>query len=125
MLMYQVLIRAGLDPTAPIVFVWEGVTNYLSAHAVDDTLATIRRFSAGQDTTLIVTYIDIRALDDPSPFPEAHRWVKAVRDAGEPWTFGLDPRSAMQYFHDRDYRVRSDVSTKDAGQQLFSGSRRK
>jgi methyltransferase (TIGR00027 family) len=122
--LYQVLIRAGLDSTRPIVFVWEGVTNYLSAHAVDDTLATIRRASGGQDATLIVTYIDIRALDNPSPFPEAGRWVKAVRDAGEPWTFGLDPRSATQYFHDRGYRVRSDVSTKDAGQQLFSGSRR-
>jgi methyltransferase (TIGR00027 family) len=122
--LYQVLIRAGLDSTRPIVFVWEGVTNYLSAHAVDDTLATIRRASAGQDATLIVTYIDIRALDNPSPFPEAGRWVKAVRDAGEPWTFGLDPRSATQYFHDRGYRVRSDVSTKDAGQQLFSGSHR-
>jgi methyltransferase (TIGR00027 family) len=122
--LYQVLIRAGLDSTRPIVFVWEGVTNYLSAHAVDDTLATIRRASGGQDATLIVTYIDIRALDNPSPFPEAGRWVKAVRDAGEPWTFGLDPRSATQYFHDRGYRVRSDVSTKDAGQQLFSGSHR-
>ena len=85
--LYHVLTNAGLDSTAPIVFVWEGVTNYLSAHAVDDTLATIRRFSAGQDAALIVTYIDIRALDDHSPFPEAARWVKAVRDAGEPWTF--------------------------------------
>jgi methyltransferase (TIGR00027 family) len=122
--LYQVLARAGLDSTAPIVFVWEGVTNYLSAHAVDDTLATIRRASAGRDATLIVTYVDVRALDEPSPFPEARRWVKAVRDAGEPWTFGLDPRSAAQYFHDRGYSVSSDVSTKDAGEQLFSGSRR-
>jgi len=47
-----------------------------------------------------------------------------VRDAGEPWTFGLHPQSVSQYFHDRGYRVRSDVSTKDAGLQLFAGLRR-
>jgi methyltransferase (TIGR00027 family) len=122
--LHAVLTNAGVDPSAPIVFVWEGVTNYLSAHAVDDTLATIRRLSGGPHAALIVTYVDIRALADPSPFPEARRWVNAVRAAGEPWTFGLHPQSAAQYFRDRGYQVRSDVSTKEAGQQLFSGSHR-
>ena len=122
--LHEVLTNAGIDPNSPIVFLWEGVTNYLSAHAVDDTLATIRRLSRSPYAALIVTYIDIRALDDPSPFPEARRWVKAVRDAGEPWTFGLHPRSASQYFHDRGYQVRTDISTKDAGQQLFRDAHR-
>jgi methyltransferase (TIGR00027 family) len=115
----DVLTNAGIDQNSPIVFVWEGVTNYLSARAIDDTLATIRRLPLSRDAALIATYIDVRALDDPSPFPEARRWVKAVRDAGEPWTFGLHPSSASQYFHDRGYEVRTDLSTKDAGQQLF------
>jgi methyltransferase (TIGR00027 family) len=43
--LYDVLTSAGIDPDSPTVFVWEGVTNYLSARAVDDTLATIRRIS--------------------------------------------------------------------------------
>lgn len=122
--LHDVLTNAGIDPKSPIVFVWEGVTNYLSARAVDDTLDTIRRLSPSRGAALIVTYIDIRALDDPSPFPEARKWVKAVRDAGEPWTFGLHPSSASQYFHDRGYEVRSDLSTKDAGRQLFESLHR-
>jgi hypothetical protein len=69
------------------------VTNYLSARAVDDTLATIRRISRNPNAALIITYVDIRALDEPSPFPEAHRWINAVRDAGEPWIFGPHPSS--------------------------------
>jgi methyltransferase (TIGR00027 family) len=117
--LHEVLTTAGIDPNSPIVFLWEGVTNYLSAHAVDGTLSTMRHFSHSGHATLIVTYVDIRALNDPSPFPEARRWTKAVRDAGEPWTFGLHPHSASQYFHDRGYEVRSDLSTKDAGQQLL------
>jgi methyltransferase (TIGR00027 family) len=117
--LYDVLTNAGIDPDSPIVVLWEGVTNYLSAHAVDATLATIRRLSRNPSAALIVTYIDIRALDDPSPFPEAHRWVKAVRDAGEPWTFGLHPQSVSLFFRERGYQVRSDLSAKDAGRQLF------
>jgi len=117
--LYDVLTSAGIDPNSPTVFVWEGVTNYLSARAVDDTLATIRRISCNPNAALIITYVDIRALDEPSPFPEARRWTKAVRDAGEPWTFGLHPESVTEYLGARGYRVRSDVSTKDAGRQLF------
>lgn len=118
--LHDVLTNAGIDRNSPMVFVWEGVTNYLSARAVDDTLAIIRRLPLGRDASLIATYIDIRALDDPSPFPEARRWVKAVRDAGEPWTFGLHPSSASEYFHNHGFEVRSDVSTKDTGRQLFA-----
>jgi methyltransferase (TIGR00027 family) len=120
----DVLTNAGIDPYSPIVFLWEGVTNYLSARAVEDTLATIRRLLGSRHAALIVTYVDIRALDDPSPFPEARRWTEAVRNAGEPWTFGLHPSSASQYFRDRGYLVRSDVSTKDAGRQLLRGLHR-
>lgn len=117
--LHDVLTNAGIDPKSPIVFVWEGVTNYLSASAVDNTLDTIRRLSRNPHAALILTYVDIRALDEPSPFPEARRWVKAVRDAGEPWTFGLHPKSVSQYFRERGYDVRSDLSTKDAGRQYF------
>jgi methyltransferase (TIGR00027 family) len=120
----EVLTSAGIDPYSPIVFVWEGVTNYLCARAVDDTLATLRRLSGSPHAALIATYVDIRALNDPSPFPEAQRWTKAVRSAGEPWTFGLHPNAASQYFRDRGYEIRSDISTKDAGQQLLNGLNR-
>jgi methyltransferase (TIGR00027 family) len=122
--LYDVLTSAGIDPDSPTVFVWEGVTNYLSARAVDDTLATIRRISCNPTAALIITYVDIRALDEPSPFPEARRWTKAVRDAGEPWTFGLHPGSVLGWFRERGYEVRRDISTKDAGLQLFAGLRR-
>jgi len=118
--LYGVLTGAGIHPNSPIVFVWEGVTNYLSARAVDDTLVTLRRISRNPNAVLIITYVDSRALDEPSPFPEARRWTKAVRDAGEPWIFGLHPESVSRWFRERGYQVRSDISTKDASWQLFA-----
>ena len=36
------LLAVGFDPGRPAIFVWEGVTNYLTAGAVDATLAVIR-----------------------------------------------------------------------------------
>jgi methyltransferase (TIGR00027 family) len=119
--LHDVLTTAGINPASPAVFVWEGVTNYLSPQAIDTTLSVIRQLSRSRHASLIVTYVDVRALDDPSPFPEAARWVKAVKDAGEPWTFGLHPNAAAQYFADRGYQVRSDLSTKDASQRFRAG----
>ena len=108
------LVAAGFDPTARSTFVWEGVTNYLTGDAIDATLAVIHDLSSGGGV-LILTYVDASALVDPSPFPEARRWVRSVARAGEPWAFGLDPQDASSYFAERGFRLIRDVSTLEAG----------
>src|SRR5204863_6831 len=72
------LTGAGFNAGAPAVFVWEGVTNYLTARAVDDTLAVIRALAA-PGTRLVITYVDARALREPSPFPGATDPAAALR----------------------------------------------
>ena len=67
------LDAAGFDRSSPTLFIWEGVTQYLTREAVEATLTVIRGLAVS-GTFVIVTYVDARALDDPSPFPEAHRW---------------------------------------------------
>ena len=115
----QALGDAGFDRTSPAVFVWEGVTNYLTAAAVDTTLAVVREL-AGPGSRLVLTYVDRRALAEPSPFPEARRWVHGVAKAGEPWTFGLLPDEAGSFFGGRGFRIRADVSSYDAGHVWFA-----
>ena len=73
---YQ-LEAAGFDRGARTLVVWEGVTNYLSAEAVAETLLTIRRLAA-QGGTLIFTYLYAGVLDGSASFPEAARWVRNV-----------------------------------------------
>ncbi len=111
------LAGAGFDRTAPAGFVWEGVTNYLTSEAIDATLAVITGL-AQAGGLLVVTYVDVRALADPSPFPEARRWVRAVARAGEPWTFGLDPGAAAAFFGARGLQPRQDISTLEASHAL-------
>ena len=103
------LAGAGFDRTAPAGFVWEGVTNYLTEEAIDATLAVITGL-AQAGGLLVVTYVDARALCEPSPFPEARRWVRAVARAGEPWIFGLDPGEAGAFFRARGFVPQRDIS---------------
>jgi methyltransferase (TIGR00027 family) len=118
------LDAAGFDASAPTVVVWEGVTNYLTAEAVDATLAVVHDLiEAGG--LLVMTYIDARVLTDPRHFPEAGRWVRAVTRAGEPWTFGLLPTEARAYFAARGFRLCRDVSTLDAGGAWFASMHRR
>ena len=117
------LDAAGFDRATATMFLWEGVTNYLTGDAVDATLAAIHTL-AQAGGLLVLTYIDVRALDNPSPFPEARRWVKAVARAGEPWTFGLRPSDVEAFFTSRGFHLRQDTSTLDAGRTWFAAQRR-
>ncbi len=114
----QELRAAGLATGEPTMFIWEGVTNYLSATAVDVTLLTIMRL-AGPGSTLVFTYIDAGVLDGSVSFPEARRWLANVRRAGEPWTFGLVPDNVAGFLGGRGFVLVSDVSTKQAGERWF------
>lgn len=102
----------------------EGVTNYLTEAALDATLAVVREL-ADPGSRLVLTYVDRRALVEPSPFPEARRWVRGVARAGEPWTFGLLPDDAAGFFAERGFRICADVSSYDAGRAWFAGRGRR
>src|SRR5690606_2732271 len=49
------LVQAGFDPSVPTLFLWEGVTMYLSHEAVDETLSRLSRLSA-PGSILATTY---------------------------------------------------------------------
>ncbi|MFC4945317.1 class I SAM-dependent methyltransferase [Pseudonocardia sp. GCM10023141] len=88
------LLRAGLRPERRTCFVWEGVTNYLTAAAVDTTLAILRRL-APAGGTLVMTYVHAGVLDGSVRFPGSQRWLRNVARLGEPWAESLhDPRLA-------------------------------
>ena len=83
------LAAAGWDATRPSLFVWEGVTNYLTERAVLDVLAWIGRAAAG--SRVVFTYVHGGLLDGTTEFFGGRRIMENVRALGEPWTFGLRP----------------------------------
>ena len=107
------LRRAGFATDERAVVVWEGVTNYLTADAVDTTLRHLAGLIA-RGGRLVVTYIDRSALDGTGGFSGVEEWHAAVRRHGESWTFGFDPVELPGYLAERGMTLTQDVSTRDA-----------
>lgn len=72
------MAEAGCQETVPRIFLWEGVTNYLTADAVDVTLRWCARAVAG--SLLIFTYIHRDVLTDPGTRPRV--LPGGVRESG-------------------------------------------
>jgi methyltransferase (TIGR00027 family) len=110
---------AGVEHRTRRMFLWEGVTNYLTPSAVDNTLRAVRNLASSGDL-LIFTYVDRAVIDgDLDAFPDARRWIEGVKRRGEPWTFGLNPAEVSNFLADRGFTLEQDLSTAHAGEQYF------
>ena len=58
------MAAAGYGESARTVFLWEGVTNYLSEAAVDATLRWCSRAAPG--SRLLFTYVERSVLEEPA-----------------------------------------------------------
>ena len=112
------LANARYAADKPTLFVWEGVTQYLSAEAVDNTLAVVHKIARAVGR-LVFTYVDREALGSPTKFPEAAKWLRGVSRRGEPWIFGLSPRGLRAFLAARGFGLTEDLSTADAGTRYF------
>lgn len=113
------LLAAGFDPAVPAVVVWEGVTNYLTAEAVDATLRGLAALLA-PGGRIVFTYVDRAALDGTGGYTGVEEWHAAVRRGGEPWTFGLDPARLRDYLAERGLTLAGDLSARDAAARYLA-----
>jgi methyltransferase (TIGR00027 family) len=107
----EVLSAAGFNNAWPTVFVWEGVTNYLSAEAVDVVLKFVASCWVGSE--LIFTYVHKSALDGSGTFGDAPKLLRSLEKIGEPWTFGLDPKDLESYLQARGLKLRCDTGAQE------------
>jgi methyltransferase (TIGR00027 family) len=100
----EVLTAAGLDHQRPVMFVWEGVTQYLTEAAVRSTLSLVGESAPG--STIVLTYILRRVIADGS-------WGEGdVRDllgSSEPWRFGLEPTQLRAFLGEFGLELVEDV----------------
>ena len=115
----EALLDAGYLPDRPALFLWEGVTQYLSGDAVDATLSVIRHL-ATSGSVLVFTYVDRAVIcGELKTFPEADRWLRGVDKRGEPWIFGITPAEAPDFLAERGFHLVDDLSTMQAGARYF------
>jgi len=115
----EVLAGAGFAKGERTLFVWEGVTYYLSAEAVEATFAFIRDASP-PGSTLCFDYM-VKAPD-----MEARYGVKAVFDqwrrtyASEHVQFGIDEDAIEAFLHRRGFGLIENLTPEDIERRFLT-----
>ncbi len=118
----EVLADAGFDRSLPALFLWEGVTNYLSEDAVDAVLRYVGACAPG--SRIAFTYVHRGVLDGSVRFYGGPKIVCYVARIGEPWTFGLDPAEVPELLAKRNLQLDYDAGAAEYRLRFYGPSAR-
>jgi len=108
----EVLLAAGYQGNQRSLFLWEGVTMYLTSDAVDSTLAFIRD-SGAEGSMVVFDYIYASVLRRENRFYGEKEIFETVSRAGEGWTFGIEEGEIQGFLSERGLRVTSHRTPAD------------
>lgn len=106
-----VFAGSAFDPSQPAVFIWEGVTQYISAEAVLKTLAFIGQSAPG--SLLIFTYVLKSVIERRSSIDGADKIMDRVSKGNAPWVFGLEPADVPAFLQPFHLKLITDVGSAD------------
>ena len=120
----NVLEDAGYQREKKTLFIWEGVTQYLTPEAIDDTLNFVSQAS-GPGSEIVFSWVR-RGIIDGTDRPE---WLKSflplAKKLGSPWLFGLESNELEQFLAARGLTLLEDVGTTDYQERYLSPMARK
>jgi methyltransferase (TIGR00027 family) len=105
-----VLAGTAFDPSRPALFIWEGVTRYISEAAVRQTLGFIGKLAPG--SILVFTYVLSSVIERRSAIPGAERMMDTVAQHAA-WIFGLEPSSVPDFLRPFHLALIADVGNVD------------
>ena len=106
------LAAAGYDPESRSLFIWEGVSQYVSRAALESTLRYVGGTAAGN--LLAFSYVLQRFIDDRSAFPELHELWDQMREGDDPlWKCGLHPEHIAGTLAGFSLRVQEDMGASE------------
>lgn len=103
-----VLSMTDFDSTKPAVFIWEGVTQYITEEAVCRTLSFVGASAAG--SILVFTYVLKSIIERRSDIPGADRMMNVVSKSA-PWFFGLEPAEITTFLNQFHLALQADVGS--------------
>jgi methyltransferase (TIGR00027 family) len=102
----DVLIEVGYQERQQTFFLWEGVTMYLEAEAVDSILAFIRG-SAAAESLLVFDYVRASVLRRENTLYGEKGGYDMVAKAGERWLFGIEDGAVEGFLAERGLKLLS------------------
>jgi methyltransferase (TIGR00027 family) len=106
-----VFAGTSFDPSRSAVFVWEGVTQYLSEKAVHQTLAFVGKSALG--SLIVFTYVLKSIIERRSDIPGADKMMDFVAKNNAPWVFGLEPSDIPEFLEPFHLAPIADVGNVD------------
>ena len=108
----EVLLNAGFNQDQRALFVWEGVTYYLSAQAVDATLAAVRAIApAGSSICFDYAALSPETLSDESA-RKLREHMKSSHPT-EPTRFGIPQGQITAFLAARGYTIVEHLTPAD------------
>jgi methyltransferase (TIGR00027 family) len=100
----DVLGKAGYATNEKSLFIWEGVTMYLSEDAIDPMLEFIRSSSA-EGSIVAFDYVYASVLRRENKFYGEREIYETVSSAGEGWTFGIEDGTIEDFLTQRGFEL--------------------
>ena len=110
------LPASGYGEHGKTLFIWQGVTGYLTAEGVDSTLAFIANHS-GPGSSVIFDYFTNETLRGP----EMRKIRRLMRVIGEEIIFGIDEGRIEQFLTKRGFCDVRNVNAEDLKRLYFTG----
>jgi len=102
--MANVLGKAGYATNQKSLFIWEGVTMYLTSDAVDRMLDFIR-CTALEESIVAFDYVYASVLRRGNKFYGEREIHETVSRAGEGWTFGIEDGTIEDFLTQRGFKL--------------------
>ncbi len=102
---------SAFDASQPAVFIWEGVTQYISEDAVQKTLSFVGRSAPG--SIILFTYVLKSVIEYRSRIPGADRMMDRVAKSNAAWVFGMESASTGEYLQPFHLTRIADVGSAD------------
>jgi methyltransferase (TIGR00027 family) len=98
-----VLVEKGYRKALKTLFIWEGVTMYIAAEAVDATLSFISG-NEGQGSAVIFDFTYADVIEGKSEILEAKEWLRVASESDEPLAFGIEEGRIEAFLRERGFR---------------------
>ena len=116
------LFESGYARNLKTLFIWEGVIYYLTAEAVDETLAVIAN-NSGEGSSVIFDYPYESFI--AGRVKEAEKMIRKAAQLGEPLTFGIEEGIVEEFLGKLGFYQVKDMNAQSLDNIYFKGTNRK
>ena len=114
------LLSYGYTETLKTLFIWEGVTYYIPAAAVDSTLSFIRHHSPSR-SSVTFDYFPSTVADGTTELTEARALREGLSRIGEEIVFGISPDRINEFMQIRGFSVIQNLTGEEYRKANFNG----